>query len=82
MPDKEGYELAMKNFVETYGSGGNDIFEEYLDFSLFFQRLFISKNGYIIDTGNFRTANFELIKRVKERVEKHPLLWKLFFMIA
>lgn len=82
MPDKECYELGMKKFEEAFYFDNNDIFKEYFNFSRFFQGLFISKHGYITDTGNFQTVNVELIKRVKERVEKHPLLWRLFFMIA
>ena len=60
----------------------NRCFDSYLALSIFFQGLFISKNGYIIDTGNFETANTVMIEKVKEKVERHPLLWKLFFMIA
>ena len=72
---------AIEDFNKAYDTEG-DIFHEYLAFSQFFQRAFISESGYIIDTGNFETVNLEMIDRVYERIKKHPILWKLFFMIA
>ena len=71
----EGFNLFKDNY-------GKDIFHEYLGFSKFIQGCFISKNGYIIDTGNFQTVNYELMYRIKSKIEKHPLLWKLFFLVA
>lgn len=70
----------IENFDKAYDS--NDLFHEYLAFSKFFQKAFISEDGYIIDTGNFQTCNREMIQRVYERIKKHPIIWKLFFMIA
>lgn len=80
MPDKERYDDALKKFEDNWRK--NDLFEEYLQFSRFMQGLFISKDGYIIDTGNFQCVNFEMMYRIKERIERHPVLWKLLFMIA
>ena len=80
MPDKERYDDALQKFEDNWRK--NDLFEEYLQFSRFMQGLFISKHGYIIDTGNFQCVNFEMMYRIKERVERHPVLWKLLFMIA
>ena len=54
----------------------------YLALSRFFQNIFISKHGYILDTGNFEDANIILMRRVKKSIERHPILWKLFFMVA
>jgi len=71
---------AIDNFNKAYDKG--DIFNEYLAFNQFFQRVFISKDGYIIDTGNFETVNREMLYMVCERITKHPILWRLFFMIA
>lgn len=56
--------------------------EEYLGFSQFIQSLFISKYGYIIDTGNFETVNYELMHCIAEKIRKHPHLWKIFFQVA
>ena len=72
---------AIDDFNKAYLKG-NDIFHEYLAFSLFFQRAFISEDGYIIDTGNFETVNREMLSMVYERIKKHPILWRLFFMIG
>lgn len=52
------------------------------EFCLKIQKLFISENGYIIDTGNYQDVNSELIIRIEEKIKKHPILWKLFFMVA
>lgn len=80
MPDKEMYDDALQKFECIFET--DDVFEEYLRFSQFIQGLFISSSGYIIDTGNFRNANLEMMHRIKEKVEHHPLMWKLLFMIA
>ena len=78
MLDLDYYDLTkncMKYNVES----------EYLHMSLFFQHLFISERGYIIDTGNFRDVNYALVKRIKHKMEKHPILFKLlwkYFMVA
>ena len=73
-------EKAIEDFNKAYDK--EDIFHEYLAFSQFFQRSFVSEDGYIIDTGNFETANREMIHLVYERIKKHPILWRLFFMIG
>lgn len=83
--DKERIEQGMCDFEKAYFDK-NDmpdaLLKKYLAFSVFIQSCFISEKGYIIDTGNFETANLELIDRIKDKIEKHPLLWKLFFMVA
>ena len=53
-----------------------------IDFSIFIQNLLISKHGYIIDVGNYENVNAEVAVRLAERVKKHPILWKLLFMVA
>ena len=73
---------AIEDFNKEYGKERVDVFREYLAFSQFFQRAFISENGYIVDTGNFETVNREMIDLVYEKIKKHPILWKMFFMIA
>ena len=74
-------EKAIEDFNRAYAKE-NDMFHEYLALSQFFQRAFISEDGYIIDTGNFETVNREMLELVYERIRKHPILWKIFFMIA
>ena len=74
----------IDNFDNVYWGTRDDttIFKEYLEFSRFMQHAFISEDGWIIDTGNFETCNRELIVRIYEKIKKHPLLWKMFFMVA
>ena len=52
------------------------------DFSLFIQDMTISENGYVIDTGNWENVNAEVALRLAEQIKKHPIIWKLFFMVA
>lgn len=39
-------------------------------------------DGYVIGTGNWENVNAEVAARLAERIKKHPILWKLFFMVA
>ena len=52
------------------------------DFAIFIQNMLISEHGYVIMTGNWENVNAEVAVRLAERIKKHPILWKLFFMIA
>lgn len=52
------------------------------DFSILMQELLISESGYVIDTGNWETANAAVALGLWRRVKRHPVLWKLFFMVA
>ena len=52
------------------------------DFSLLIQDMTISENGYVLDTGNWENVNAEVALRLAEQIKKHPILWKLFFMVA
>lgn len=52
------------------------------EFSILVQKLLISENGYVIDTGNWENVNAEVALRLVEKIKRHPILWKLFFMIA
>ena len=52
------------------------------DFAIFMQNLLISDHGYVIDTGNWENVNAEVAARLAERIKNHPILWKLFFMVA
>lgn len=88
MPDKERYDEALKSFedlywgnIESKGEIDNYYFREYLEFSRFIQGIFISEKGYIVDTGNFQTVNRRLMQLIKEKVEKHPYLFSLLFMV-
>ena len=52
------------------------------EFSILIQNLLISETGYVIDTGNWENVNAEVALRLVENIKKHPILWKLFFMVA
>ena len=52
------------------------------DFSVLMQDLLISKNGYVLDTGNYENVNAEVALRLADRIKRHPIIWKIFFMVA
>lgn len=52
------------------------------EFRLIMQTLLISEDGYVIDTGNYSNANYAVIYKLLYNIKKHPILWKLFFMVA
>lgn len=52
------------------------------DFSVLIQRMTISEGSYVLDTGNYENVNAEVALRLAEKIKKHPILWKLFFMVA
>lgn len=52
------------------------------EFSILIQNLLISENGYVLDTGNWENVNAEVALRLVEKIKKHPILWKHFFMVA
>lgn len=67
-------EILDKAYNQGYLSG--------FDFSIFIQDALISENGYVIDTGNWENVNAEVALRLAENIKRHPILWKLFFMVA
>lgn len=52
------------------------------DFSILMQKLLISESGYVIDAGNWENVNAAVALELWRRVKRHPVLWKLFFMVA
>ena len=69
-----GKELLKKAYWQGWLSG--------FDFSLLIQDMTISENGYVMGTGNWENVNAEVALRLAEQIKKHPILWKLFFMVA
>ena len=69
-----GKEILNKAYNQGWLSG--------FDFSLLIQDMAISEKGYIIDTGNWENVNAEIALRLAEQIKKHPIIWKLFFMVA
>lgn len=69
-----GKEILNKAYQQGWLSG--------FEFSILIQNLLISENGYVIDTGNWENVNAEVALRLAEQIKKHPIIWKLFFMVA
>ena len=75
--------MSFRKDVENLLEKANQ--QAYLDgfdFSILMQRLLISEDGYVIDTGNYENVNAEVALRLANKIRKHPLLWKIFFMVA
>lgn len=53
-----------------------------VDFSVLIQNMLVSENGYVIDTGNWENVNAEVALRLADKIKKHSILWKMFFMVA
>ena len=70
-----GSKLILKRAYEQGWLSG-------FDFSILIQNLLISENGYVIDIGNWENVNAEVALRLAERIKRHPILWKWFFMVA
>lgn len=72
MADKK-LEILNKAKVQGWLSG--------FDFSVLMQELLVSPNAYVIDTGNWQNVNAAVAQLLAQRIRRHPLLWKWFFMI-
>ena len=75
----------MKNLngvIEILNSAKEQRWLSGFDFSILMQRLLVSENGYVIATGNWENANAAVALALCRRIKRHPVLWKLFFMVA
>lgn len=52
------------------------------DFSILMHTLLVSEHGYVMGTGNWENANAVIAIWLVEKIKKHPILWKIFFMVA
>ena len=78
-------EMMLKPAQKTSDIMDNAEIQGYLndfEFSILVQELLISENGYVIDTGSWENVNAEVALRLVEKIKKHPILWKHFFMVA
>lgn len=66
-------EILNKAKVQGWLSG--------FDFSVLMQELLVSPNAYVIDTGNWQNVNAAVAQLLAQRIRRHSLLWKWFFMI-
>ena len=74
MDDNRINEICDKAISKGWLSG--------FDFSILIQELTIPEGGWVIDTGNFENVNAEVALRLIDRIRRHPIIWKLFFMVA
>lgn len=72
--ESRGKEILNKAYQQGWLNG--------FDFSLLIQDMTISEKGYVLDTGNWENVNAEVALRLAERIKKHPIIWKIFFMVA
>lgn len=72
----------MQDYKDILEKAYNQGWLSGFDFSVLIQRMTISEDGYVLDTGNFENVNAEVALRLAENIKKHPILWKLFFMVA
>ena len=81
-PDKERYDIALEDFEKAYKDNQSipitQLRNEYLAFSQFIQNIFIDPDVCVIETGSYHDVNRILIHQIRQRIQKHPLLWKLF----
>lgn len=70
---KSGREILNKAKVQGWLSG--------FDFSVLMHELLVPPNGYIMGTGNWENVNAVAAQLLAQRIRRHPLLWKWFFMI-
>ena len=79
--------MKVKNIIDTetidkkVNEAKNQGFLNGFDFSILMQQLLISKDGYVIDTGNYENVNAVIADRLVNNIKKHPLLWRFFMII-
>lgn len=64
--------LLDKAYDQGYLSG--------FDFSVLMQGFLISKDGWVIDTGNYENVNAEVALRLERKIKEHPYLWRIFMV--
>lgn len=52
------------------------------EFADFIRTKLVSPNGYVCDWGQNFHVNKILAEELERKIKKHPLLWKIFFMIV
>lgn len=74
-------EQRLKEIEKKLGKDNLFGYIDGYDFSIIMQDLLIPDGDYVIDTGNWENVNYVCAYGLIERIKKHPLIWKLFFMI-
>lgn len=52
------------------------------EFNEYLCNLLVSENGWVLPIGNGNQCNLEIVRILQNKIDKHPLLWKLLFMVA
>lgn len=74
-------EQRLKEIEKKFGKDDLFGYIDGYDFSLIMQDLLIPDGDYVVDTGNWENVNYFCAYGLIKRIKKHPLIWKLFFMI-
>ena len=74
-------EKRLKEIEKKFGKDDLFGYIDGYDFSLIMQDLLIPDGDYVIDTGNWENVNYVCAYGLIKIIKKHPLIWKLFFMI-
>ena len=74
------YDDALDKFTQIHEAKGG-AFEEYVQVSKFIYGIFIKNKDVVITRKNFRDANLELMQHIKNKVERHPRIFRKLFMI-
>jgi hypothetical protein len=78
----EMYEKAFKNKKDKYSlNADSDTLRFYVSLSGFLYYIFVKEEKTKIKSENEFARNIEIMKHVSEKIKKHPIIWKLFFMI-
>ena len=80
MNNTQYYDEAIEKFEKNREANGG-VFEEYIQLSRFLYGIFIKNRDVVITRKNFRDANLELMRHIRNRVERHPRIFRKLFMI-
>lgn len=71
--NRKVWRIANKARVQGWLSG--------FDFSILMHCLLVPEGGYVIDTGNWENVNAAVAQLLCDKVKRHRILWRLFFML-
>lgn len=81
MKEIQKAEQHLKEIEKKLGKDNLFWYIDGYDFSVIIQDLLIPDGDYVIDTGNWENVNYFCACGLIKRIQRHPLIWKLFFII-